>query len=208
MKNWTLILPLVVCLQACAQNFEGVISYHTTYESKIEGVTVEEMFGQDSSLDTTFFKDGFYLNKSTTEFMNYQLWRSVDTMQYFKNKSSQDTVWFDKTNSHPSNFDSTHIELNIDTIAGYKCNSLTVYRGNRTYTYYYNPDFKLDPNHYKQYSNSSKYEIMKLMKAPYLRLTISSPANGLDMIAVNINIKSLSDSIFEIPNGTLSKFEY
>jgi hypothetical protein len=208
MKNWILILPLAFCIQACAQNFEGIISYNTTYESNVEGVTAKEMFGQESSLDTTYFKNDSYLNKSTTEFMSFQLWRGTDTMQYFKNMSSQDTIWFDRTDSHPSSFDSTHIVLNADTVAGYLCNKLIVYRGNRTYTYFYNPDFKLDPNHYRHYSNSSKFEIMKLIKSPYLRLKITSPSNGLDMIAVNVNIESLSDTIFEVPDGILTKAEY
>ena len=208
MKNWILILPFVICFQSYTQNFEGIISYKTNYESKMEGITAKEMFGQKSSLDTTYFKDGFYLNKSTTEFMSYQLWRSMDTMQYFKNESSQDTIWFDKTNSHPTTFDSARVEVNADKIMGYICNKLIVYRGNTTYTYYYSTDFKLDPSHYHQFSNGSKFEIIKLMKSPYLRLKISSPSNGLDMIAVKVNITSLTTKVFEVPDGILTKFEY
>jgi hypothetical protein len=208
MKNWILILQLAICVQASAQNFEGIISYHTTYKSNVDDVTAKEMFGQETSSDTTYFKNAFYLNKSTTQFMSFQLWRGVDTMQYFKNISSQDTIWFDRTDSHPTSFDSTHIVLNADTVDGYLCNKLIVYRGNQTYTYYYNPDFKLDPSQYRHFSNSSKFEIMKLIKSPYLRLKITSPSNGLDMIAVNVNIESLSDTIFEVPDGILTKFEY
>lgn len=208
MINWILLLQLAICVQAYAQNFEGIISYQTTYKSKVDGVTAKEMFGQETSRDTTYFKDGFYLNKSTTQFMSFQLWRGADTMQYFKNMASQDTIWFDRTDTHPSSFDSTHIVLNADTVAGYLCNQLIVYRGSQTYTYFYNPDFKLDPSHYRHFSNSSKFEIMKLTRSPYLRLKITSPSNSMDMIAVKVNIESLPDTIFEVPDGILTKFEY
>ncbi|MGB1294044.1 MAG: hypothetical protein ACPG6V_01090 [Flavobacteriales bacterium] len=208
MKKMIFILPLLICLQGFAQNFEGVISYRSTYTSNMDGVTVEEMFGQKSSLDQTSIKDGFYLNKSTTGFMNYQLWRSIDTMEYFMNTSSKDTVWFNKTNSLPTHFDSTAFEANADTVAGYLCNKLTVFRGNQIYSYYYHPDFTLDPKYYNQYLNIAKFEILKLMKSPYLKLTISSPKFGLDMEAVNIKIKHLPDSIFRIPEGPLVEFRY
>ncbi len=208
MKNLFLLLSLTLCLSVFSQNFQGMITYQTTYESKVDDITTEEMFGQKESSDTTYIKDGFYLSKSSTDFMNYLLWRSKDTMQYFRNKLSKDTVWYDKTNSHPSNFDSTNIEENVDSILGYHCNKLIVYTGNQTYEYYYNPDFKLEPKCYSQYLNISKYNIMKIMQSPYLRLKVSSPINSMDMIAVNILIESLSDSIFQIPDGELVKFEY
>ncbi|MGM0479681.1 MAG: hypothetical protein ACQERC_10700 [Bacteroidota bacterium] len=209
MKNWTFILLAgIICLCSCTQNFEGIISYETTYESKVQGVSAGELFGQKNSKDTTYFKEGVYLHKVNADQMHYLLWRSVDTMQYFKNRSSQDTIWFDKTNSHPSFIDSTRIEKNADTVAGYECDKLIVYRENRVYTYFYNSDFKLDPHHYREFSNSAKYEVMKLMKSPTLRLKVSSTTGVMDMIAVNVDVTSLPDSIFKVPDGTLVKSKY
>ena len=208
MKSWIYILLIGISLNSSAQNFEGVVAYETTYVSKLEGVSADKIFGQKTSKDTTYFKEGFYLHKANTERMHYLLWRSVDTMQYFKNLASQDTVWFDKTDSHPSFIDSTRVEKNADTVAGYACDKLIVYRGNQVYTYFYNPDFKLDPKHYIEYTNSARYEVIKIMKSPTLRLTISGPSTFMDMNAINVDIRSLPDSIFEIPNGTLIKYKY
>lgn len=209
MKKWLLKGFLVIgLLSSCVKNFEGIITYQATYESKKKGVTTEEMFGQKTSRDTTYIKDGFYLNKSTTSFMCYQLWRSKDTTIYFRNNSSLDTIWFQKTNFHSPSIDSALIEINAEEVLGYKCNKLTVYRNKRIFTYFYHPNFKLSPKYYREYSTSAKFEIMKLMKSPYLRLTIHSPTGAnMDMIAVDINITKVSDSIFAIPNGTLVKFD-
>ena len=209
MRN-RLIYILLISLYGCsADSFEGIVRYETTYKSKVEGVLIEDLLGPPSSIDSIYFKDGYYLQKSTTDYMNYLLWRSEDTTQYFRNKASSDTLWFDKTNSHPTVIDSSTIVKKATTILGYKCHKLSVYRGGSIYTYYYNPNFYLDPEFYKEYTNSSKHQVMTLMKSPYLRLHIEYPGIEMDMIATDIVIEKLSDSIFELPNkGVRSKYDY
>ncbi|MDD2982925.1 MAG: hypothetical protein PHQ74_06020 [Crocinitomicaceae bacterium] len=204
----TIIIPLC-CFSCSSQDFEGIISYKTTYTSKIDGVSATEIFGQEVAYDTTYFKNGFFLNKSSTDFMNYLLWRSEDKKQYFKNKYSADTIWFDQTDSRPSQIDSFLVQKKAETVGGYDCDLLLVYKNDRLYKYYYNPDFKLDPSYYQQYTNSSKFEIMKIMKSPYLRLHIISPRDEVDMVCTNLEVTKLSDETFAIPKeGNLIKFEY
>lgn len=206
MKSLTIIvLSGIIFLCSCSQNFEGVITYETTYISKVDGVSADEMFGQNNSKDTTFLKDGFYLHKANTNRMPYLLWRGVDTLHYYKETKDSDTIWTDKTNSHPVFIDSTRVEKDVDNIAGYLCDKLIVYRNNRVYEYYYNPDFKIEPKYYKEYTNSARYEVVKLMKSPTLRLKVSSPSSVMDMVATNVEIKSLPDSLFKVPDGFIMK---
>lgn len=46
----TIIIPLC-CFSCSSQDFEGIISYKTTYTSKIDGVSATEMFGQEVAYD-------------------------------------------------------------------------------------------------------------------------------------------------------------
>lgn len=197
------IISLIVCLNCSSQNFEGVISYETTYKSNFDSISTEQLFGQKKSYDTLYFKDGNFLMKSTTDFMSFLLWRSVDTMQYYTNSFSQDTIWSAKTNSNPSVIDSFKVEKQSDTLLGYLCNKLNIYRESSTYTYYYNPDFKLDYKHYKNFTNAAKDQIMKIMGSPYLRLHVESPLSSMDMICVDIQQKELSDKLFEVPESVV-----
>ncbi len=206
MKSLTIIaLSGIFFLCSCSQNFEGVITYETTYTSNVDGVSADEMFGQKNSKDTTYFKEGFYLHKANTDRMPYLLWRGVDTLHYFKKTLENDTIWTDKTNSHPAFIDSTSFEKDVEDIAGYSCDKLIVYRNNRVYEYFFNPDFKIDPEYYKEYTNSARYDVIKLMKSPTLRLKVSSQNGVMDMVATNVDIKSLPDSLFKVPNGHIMK---
>lgn len=128
MKVLLSLILIFHCFYSTAQNFEGFISYETSYNSKSKNISTKEVFGQETSMETTYFKDGYYLQISTSDFMHYLLWRSEDTTQYFKNKSTSDTIWFEKTNSNPSRIDSFFVEKNADTILGYSCDKLTTHQ--------------------------------------------------------------------------------
>ncbi|MGB0868904.1 MAG: hypothetical protein ACPGSD_04835 [Flavobacteriales bacterium] len=207
--RFSIFFLLQLIMQAVlAQNFEGIISYQTSYKSKIEGMSTVEIFGQKTAKDTTYFKDGYSLNISSTDFMHYQLWRSVDTAIYFFHASNPDTIWFDKTYSHPTIYDSMHVDLNVERIEGFSCNKLTVYLKDKCFEYYYHPNFVLDPKYYQNYWNSSTFEIVKIMKSPYLRLKMSTPNCIIELRAESIEQTQLSDSIFSIPEGVKTKVLY
>jgi hypothetical protein len=202
----TLLLILGISKISFNQNFEGVIHGVTKYVSKIDSVSAEELFGQKISLDVTYIKDGFFKVKSSTDFMRMMLWRSADTTLYWFNKTSEDTLWYDKTYSHPDEFNDHYIVEKVDSVAGYLCDALVIRRDDGgTMTYYYSSKLALDPEYYKGSTNSAKYDVMKKIKSIYLKLVIDTSYGVVESRAMSVEWKKLPDAFFEVPEDAVLK---
>jgi ABC-type tungstate transport system permease subunit len=209
MKNCFVIIIISSFIAACAnkeekQNFEGVLESKVTYISKIDSLSATELFGQSSAKDVTYVKDGFFKVTSTTDFMSLMLWRHMDTTLYSFNKSSGDTLWFDRTNSHPRSIVEHQIIRNADTILNYVCDALVIINDkDKVLTYYYSPELSLNPEFYLNATNSANYEVMKLIKSVTLRIKIESSYGIVDSEAVKITHTKLDDKLFDIPTHSV-----
>src|SRR5690606_24946870 len=123
---------------------------------------LESEFGTESK---TYIKDGFYLDVSNSTFMPYQLWRYIDTSVYFLLEKKSDTLWFSKTNFEEKEQYKYKLIKNVDTILGYKCDLLRVYKERSISEYYFSPDLGLDPSFYENYTRFNKYQILKQIKS-------------------------------------------
>lgn len=214
MKRIEILLVLLVILissgPAYSQNFEGILYGATTYTSKVDSLSAEDIFGQDFSLDETWIKDGYFKVNSSTDFMSIMLWRSVDTTLYWFTRSTGDTLWYDRTDSHPSHIEDYYFVQDADSVAGYNCDALVILRENgNILTYYYNPELTLEPEYYRNATNSAKYEILQLIKSPYLRLVIESDYGIIDTRTLKVEQKELPDELFDLPEyKLLKKMEY
>lgn len=204
------LLILIAFSEVTAQNFEGVIYGATTYSSKIDSVGAEDLFGERLSLDETYIKDGFFKVNSSTDFMSMMLWRSKDTALYWFNKSSGDTLWFDRTNSHPAQIRDHYFIEKADSVAGYLCDALVVSMDNgNMLTYYYSPELSLDPEYYRFTTNSAKFQIVQLMKSVYLKLVIESSYGIVVSKALEVEWRELPDSFFDLPeHSQLKELKY
>lgn len=213
-RNWVFHTVLIVlCLgpwRSIAQNFEGVILGATTYESKIDSLSAEDLFGQSFSLDETYIKDGFFKVNSSTDFMSMMLWRSVDTTLYWFSKSTGDTLWYDKTYSHPATIEDYYFVEKADSVAGYLCDALVILKENGTIsTYYYSPELSLDPEYYRYATNSAKDKVVALIKSVYLKLVIESDYGRIESKALQVKWKELPDEFFALPKyKTLLESKY
>jgi hypothetical protein len=189
-----------------SQNFEGILESKVTYTSKIDSLSAEDIFEQSIAYDETFIKDGFFKVNSSTDFMNMMLWRHSDTTLYYFNKSSGDTLWYDRTNSHSSKIVEHKVILKADTILNYVCDVLVILNDKDVViSYYYSPELSLDPEFYVNATNSSKYEVMKLIKSLILRMKIESQYGIVDSEAIKITHKKLDDKLFELPDHSVIK---
>lgn len=188
------------------ENFEGVLKSKVTYISKIDTLSAQQIYGQDSETNTTYLKDGFFLVNSSTDFMSMMLWRYSDTTLYYFNESSGDTLWFDRTNSHPSKILEYKIIQNADTILDYVCDALIILDNkDKVISYYYSPELPLSPEFYVNASNSSKYEIMKLIQSVTLRMRIESRYGIMESEVVKILHEKLDDELFDLPEYSVLK---
>lgn len=200
-----ILLLLTSCAsKRSAKNFEGVIYSTAFYSSKIDSLNATELFGQERSEDVLYIKDGYYKAISTTDFMSYSLWRYDDTLVYFLNAQSKDTLWTDRTDSHPGYISKYEIIKNADTILNYACDALIVENDyGHTLTYYYSTQLSLDPEYYVNVKNSAKYDILKLMKSVYLKLKIESNYGTMESVPTRIEQKKLDDKTFELPKHSV-----
>ncbi|MFT6921687.1 MAG: hypothetical protein ACJA1C_000684 [Crocinitomicaceae bacterium] len=211
MKNCFAIIIISSFIISCTtneekQNFEGILESKVTYTSKIDSLSATDLFGQSSAKDVTFIKDGFFKVTSSTDFMSMMLWRHLDTTLYYFNKSSGDTLWFDRTNSHPGSIVEHQIIRNADTILNYVCDALVMINDkDKVLTYYYSPELSLNPEFYLNATNSAKYEVMKLIKSVTLRIKIESSYGIVDSEAVKITHKKLDDKLFDLPTHSVLK---
>jgi hypothetical protein len=206
MKKLLSILLILNGALSSAQDFEGVITYKSTYldsDMDMSITELEEMYGTETK---TFIKNGFYMEVSNTNFIGYQLWRHCDTAVYYRHKRTDDTLLMNYTNLRPGGDFTFKLENNADTILGYPCDLLTVKNDRGTIKYYFSSEFSLDPEYYVNYSHSNKYEIVKLMESIYLRLSVSYEYMHVDLIAVDIERRDLPEKIFEVPENMIIKY--
>ena len=184
------------------KNFEGIIYSETTFTSKIDSISTIDLYGTDHSFDTTFMKDGFYKAISSTDFMETMLWRHSDTTVYFTHSYSPDTLWYNYTNSHPTEL--IEYELN------YRCDKLVV-RNNKgqVNSYYFSSELSLDPEFYKNCSNSATNEVQKLIKGVCLKLKMESANGTMISEATKIIKTKLKKNTFDLPEyKVLKELEY
>ncbi len=211
MRNLLTMLILASFVMSCSdlknnQNFEGILESKVTYTSKLDGITAQEIFGKSEETDTTYIKDGFIKSNSNNDLISMRLWRYLDTMSYFFYRSSGDTLWFDRTDSYPYEIMESEIIQNADTILNYVCNALIIHNDrNQALTYYYAPELKLDPEYYVNFSNNSKYEIMKLIKSVYLGWKIESVSGIMEGRTIKLTHQKLDDKLFDIPKHKILK---
>lgn len=201
MKNIILItvfLFLNFTKLAC-QSFEGIIEYKIEYKNINPGLNAEEIKNTLGEKTMCFIKDGFYLEKTETEFMGFQLFRAQDSAIYYYNSSSDDTLFIQNTAVTQKHSFEYSITQNADTILGYSCDKIEVEDKYGTISYYFNKSLALNPEYYRNYTLNNKHEIMKIMKSVYLRLEMSYPYFDINIIATRITPKKLKNKIFKLP---------
>ena len=204
----TIILSILIAFyfSSCAQNFEGIITYENKYTVQDENIDIEQLYKQYGKTNTTYYKDGYFLDLCDSDFMSYHLYRNDKKSRYFTNKNAIDTLYKISTNSKPKTELKYDLKLNADTILNYVCDKLIVYNENGSKTsFYFSSKIKLDQNLYSDFSENHKNEIVNIMKSYYLRMTYENNGFIADMIATNIEEIKLRDDIFEIPKDKYLK---
>ena len=196
------LLSLFIAFNSFAgKDFEGFIKYKMNFTAKVSGVNIEDLEKELGTSVYAHYKEGFYKEISNSSWMSLQLYRHDSAALFFKNHVT-DTVFMKvATNDEPIEDFSYAIEENADTILGNVCNKLTVTDKHGTKSFYYSSNYPIDPKHYETFTNANKNQIVKLMKAIYLRLTMSYQLFTVDIEATEIKPMKLEDEMFEIPEG-------
>ncbi|WP_298903922.1 hypothetical protein [uncultured Psychroserpens sp.] len=196
--RWSFIVCLMT-LTMHAQDFEGVITYKSEYPINKTALSNDELKKELGTDVTTYFKNGYYKELTNSRFISYQLFRHNDSMVYYKHNIKSDSLFYSKVNTDKKETFSYKIEKRTDTILGYICDKLIVEGGYGTKTYYYTSELSLNPEYYKNFTIGNKYDIMKLMKAIYLKLEMTYDAISVRVVATEVKKQKLENSVFDIP---------
>ena len=207
LRNVLLLIFLIhgTCI---AQNFEGKITYKTTYKSKVPNVT-DEVFTQmmGSALEYSY-KHGNYRTTSNGTFLQWQLYVHKDNKLYTKFSSSPSILWNDGA-VNPDSVLKSELNKNVIEILGNQCDELVLTCKTGVQKYYFSAKYKLDPALFQNHKFGNFYEYVSKPKALPLRIVIDNVQFAMDATASSIEAQKISDEIFVLPaNATLEKSPY
>jgi hypothetical protein len=205
-----ILLTFIICLNlnlTFSQSFEGIVDYELSYISKSPKYSVEFMEKEFGTNVRVFFKDGYYKELTDTKYMSLQLYRNDENRIYYKHEIEDDTLrYFPAIKNLNETFD-YKLEKDKEVILSKLCNKLIVNDSYGTKTYYYSSDYPIDPELFKEYTYANKYEILKIMRAIYLKLVMEYEPFTVTYIATDIKPKRLRNKEFKIPNYEYIKRE-
>ncbi|HET9058199.1 MAG TPA: energy transducer TonB [Chitinophagaceae bacterium] len=203
-----LLLLLYFCFITNGQpkEFEGVITYKTVIKSKIPG-TSDRAWKAGLILDdsyVSFIKKGNFRNRSSKGDFFYlaqkqKLYiklRGIDTLFYIDYASDTNTV---------INIRKTGEEKKI---AGLGCKAITIRTHSSTTQYFYSPSLYMNPG-YNSNNKLSRYDVFaKETSSLWLASTEEHEEYVLSNVAVGVEEKPVTDSLFVPPAYPEREFTY
>lgn len=190
-----------------SQDFEGAIEYKISNTSNHPSATIQSLEEHMGTQSICYFKKGNYKEITNSVYMGFNLFRPDKKRVYYKHNLKDDTLRYTITSSKPKSKFTYDIYENTDTILGVICNRLVVNEEHVIKTYYYSNEYSLNPKHYKSFTLFNKYEIVKLMKAVYLKCILDYRYYTIDIEATKITRMKLPRGTFEIPKHQFLKKE-
>lgn len=202
----TLLIFAIICTSLTGytqKQFEGRIKYNMAFTAKTSSIDIETLKKELGTHVDSYYKKGFYKEIANSSWMSYQLYRHDSIALFFKNHVQDSLVMKVSVNDEPIEDFSYSIIENADTILGNICNQLVVTDKHGTKSFYYSSNYPINPEHYKNFTNANKHEIVRLMKAIFLRLTMNYELFTVDIIAAEITPMKLKDEIFALPENAI-----
>src|SRR5260221_11737103 len=157
-KFLTFVFTVLTAAAVSGQIFEGKITYHNSFRSKMEKLSDEQLNSSMGTVQEYYIKGGNYKSVFNGTFSQWQLYINADNRIYSKMVNSSNIVWNDAGVSDDSVIN-IQLNKNAAEILGYKCDELIMTGKSRTMKYYFSSalgvDTKLFANH--KYGNWIDY---------------------------------------------------
>lgn len=195
-KLITAYLFLFSSLMLTAQNFEGIVTYKSSYKSKNSQITEQQLEMMLGSRLQYLIKGGNFKIKSNGSLLQWQLYRENDTKVYTKlsnaNKPtvknatiSTDTIVSQKLNKNAYNY------------LGTPCDELIITCKNSIQKFYFNSSFlKVSSESFKNYNYKNWYAYFKQSNALPLRVVVDNTDFSVEFIAGKVDTKVIPISEF------------
>lgn len=208
MKTYLVIFLLGITgleLSGQQKEFEGIITYKVNIRSRKPGFDDKDwknLMGAGDNL-TVQIKQGNYLRQSgnVTEYYKpkeekvYIKFNELDTLFYRDYSSDTSTILnVSKTNESKK-------------IAGYDCKSIVIKTSSGTNQYFYAPQLYANPA-YDKNNKLDRFDIyINETSSIWLSVISDYEAFTVEDVCTNVELKSVDESIFKLPDLPIVKFE-
>lgn len=185
-------------LSALAQDFEGKLTYSSTYKNKNPQVSDEQLTAMMGVSQEYYIKEGNYKTVMNGSLMEWQLYINKENKLYTKVSSSPAALW----NDGSINSDSIiSVKLNKNTIEvlGYTCDELIFTCTRGIQKYYFNTSLKVSPPVFENHKFGNWYDFVKRSNALPLKMIIDTPEMTISCEATQVTEIKLDASNFQLP---------
>ena len=137
MKAILTILFYIITWTVLGQDFEGKISYHNSYKSKVSALTSEQLTSMVGTTQEYYIKGGNYKSITNGTFSDWQLFINKDNKLYTK-LLKKDTVYWQDVSVFYDSIISFKINRSVVKICGYNCDELILTCKKSIQKFYYN----------------------------------------------------------------------
>lgn len=195
---------LGLALAAYGQTFEGRIVYQNTYESKLPGVTDEQLAMSLGSKQDYLIKGGNYKSISSGASWTWQIYLEKDNKLYNKMADSDAVLWIDGA-SRSSKVLNSKLNKGATDVLGHECEEVVLTLTNGVEKYYFSSKFAVDPSLYSKHIYGNWYDYLKLAKAVPLKMIVETPEFVITSTAVEVKAMKVAAKEFQLPKGVKTK---
>ena len=207
-KTIFFLIAAFFSLVSFGQHFEGKITYKNSYTSKTPGVTDEQFTLMLGSVQEYYIKEGDYKSIVNGSLLEWQVYINKDNKLYTK-MSNSETLWWNDGATNPDEVLKTEINKGVIDILGYKCDELILTCKSGTQKFYFNPNFSVDKEMFKNHQFGNFYEVLSRSNSLPLKAVIENQQFILESMATGIVRVKLEKSFFELPaNANTMKSPY
>lgn len=199
-KILTIALAILTVATVFGQTFEGKITYHNSFKSKMPNMKDEQLNSMMGSEQEYYIKGGDYKSVSNGTFSQWQLYINKDNKLYAKMSNSETILW----NDGSVNTDSViKVQLNkgVTEILGYTCDELILTCKSGTQKYYFNSKLGVDSKLYSNHKYGNWYDYLKQANALPLKMIIDNQQFILECVATEVQPLKLDDKKFKLPEN-------
>ena len=166
MRNILFVLLSVISslLQLQAQEFEGMISYDNSYESKTSEISSEQLNNLMGTEQAYVIKGNNYKSAFNGVFISLHLYRGDENRSYMLTGKT-DTLYWEDYSQNKDIAVSYEIKQNQDTVLGISCDVIIVQsQMSKTY-FYYNSKYGINPELFTKHNYGNWYYTISKTKA-------------------------------------------
>lgn len=189
---------IVLPIKVKAQFFEGVITYHVQYQSRIPGMSDQLLTKMMGSVQTFHIKANRYLTLMNGEMMVMQLYEPKENKLYFQTTESDTLLWMDGA-KNGSPILKTERDKNGGKILGYDCEKIIFSTKTGKETYWFASALKADVVGMSRHAYNNLAAFLKESGALPLKMIVEQADLVLTMEAKAVQMQKLGDTFFDLP---------